>query len=113
MSKPLPNLFVCVSQYVKPPAEIEPHIAAHIEWLGLQDAAGRLVSSGRQVPPGGGVIILAGADKAEVRALLDTDPFAVNACASYWLFEYELNPEPIRGRLMDYFVGEAFQSGAP
>jgi len=113
MSVTVPNLYACISQYLRPPAEIEPHIAAHIEWLGVQDAAGRLVASGRQLPPSGGAIILAGPSREAVQVLLATDPFAVHGCASYWIFEFELNPEPIRGRLMNYFLGEAFGASAP
>ena len=104
MDNAVPNLFACISQYRRPPAEIEPHIAAHIDWLGKLDAAGRLVTSGRQVPPTGGVIVLAGDSREEVQRLLATDPFAVHGCASYWIFEFELNPEPIRGRLMNQFL---------
>jgi uncharacterized protein YciI len=108
MSISPPNLFACVSQYLKSPDEIAPHIQTHIEWLGALDAAGKLVTSGRQVPPAGGVIVLAGESREAVQALLATDPFALHGCASYWIFEFELNPEPIRGRLMDYFVSEAY-----
>ena len=105
MVQTVPNLFACISQYLRPAAEIEPHIAAHIDWLGEQDAAGRLVASGRQVPPTGGAIILAGKSREAIQALLATDPFAVHGCASYWIFEFELNPAPIRGRLMNHFLG--------
>lgn len=112
MTRSVPNLFACISQYLKAPAEIEPHIEAHIAWLAEQDAAGRLVSSGRQCPPVGGAIILAGPDKTAIRALLATDPFALAGCASYWIFEFELNPEPIRGRLMNHFLSDAFSQHA-
>ena len=108
----VPRLFACISQYLKPSEAIEPHIADHIAWLGEQDAAGRLVASGRQCPPSGGVIVLAGRDKTEIRALLAGDPFAISGCAAYWIFEFELNPEPIRGRLMTHFLGEDFRGGA-
>ena len=49
MTTNVPNLYACISQYLRPPAEIDPHVAAHITWLGEQDAAGRLVASGRQL----------------------------------------------------------------
>ncbi len=113
MTTNVPNLYACISQYLRPPAEIDPHVAAHITWLGEQDAAGRLVASGRQLPPSGGAIILAGESREAVQALLATDPFVVHGCASYWIFEFELNPDPIRGRLMDYFLSEAFGASAP
>jgi uncharacterized protein YciI len=103
-----PSLFTCVSQYLKSPDEIAPHIPAHIEWLGELDAAGKLVTSGRQVLPAGGVIVLAGDSREAVQTLLATDPFALHGCAAYGIFEFELNPEPVRGRLMDYFVSEAY-----
>lgn len=98
------NIFVCISQYTKPLAEVDPHLPAHIAWLKEQDRAGRTVVTGRQVPGTGGICIMAAHSRDEMLEILATDPFQVHGCASYWIFELEPNPVPDRGRLMDLFL---------
>jgi len=108
MPRPGDHLFVCVSQYLRPLEELDEYSAAHLEWLSELDRAGRIVATGAQEPPIGGVMVLAARDKAEVRAWLSTDPFQMNHCAAYHLHEFKLNPDPHQGRLMQHFFSQAF-----
>lgn len=112
MPKSSDHLFVCVSQYLRSPDVLAEYAAEHLEWLRQQDAAGRIVASGAQEPPIGGVMILAATDKAELRDLLATDPFQIRGCAAYHIHEFKLNPVPDRGRLMDYFFSARFDEGS-
>jgi uncharacterized protein YciI len=105
------HIFVCISQYKKPLAEVDLHLPAHIDWLKKQDSLGRTVVTGRQVPGTGGICIMAAQSRDEMLEIMATDPFQVHGCASYWIFELEPNPVPDRGRLMDYFFGAAFAAG--
>ncbi|WP_323916952.1 YciI family protein [Aeromonas caviae] len=47
-------MFVVTLTYVKPLAEIDALIPAHIAWLERQYAAGHFLASGRRVPRIGG-----------------------------------------------------------
>ncbi|MBZ7924779.1 YciI family protein [Ensifer adhaerens] len=113
MPSPGDNIFVCISQYMKPLSEVDAHLPAHMEWLQEQDRAGRTIATGRQVSGTGGVNLMAARDRNEMLEILGTDPFQVHGCSSYWIFEFELNPDPAKGRLMDYFFSDAFSAGAP
>ncbi|CAH2396160.1 YciI family protein [Mesorhizobium escarrei] len=106
------NIFVCISQYRKPIAEVDIHLPAHIEWLKEQDRNGRTIATGRQVPGTGGVNIMAAQDRQAMLDILATDPFTAHGCSSYWIFEFELNPDPHKGRLMDHFFREDFSISA-
>ena len=50
-------MFVVTLTYVKPLAETDALIPAHIAWLERQYAAGHFLASGRRVPRVGGVIL--------------------------------------------------------
>ena len=112
MSEKSNHVFVCISQYQRPLAEVDEHLAAHIGWLKEQDAAGRIIATGRQVSGTGGVNIMAARDREEMQRILATDPFSVHRCSSYWIFEFELNPQPDTGRLMSQFLGDGFAAGS-
>jgi len=90
--------------------EVNKYLDDHIEWLTLLDQAGRSVVTGRREPPVGGIMIISGDSIMEVRKLLSTDPFHKNGCAAYHVHELVLNPDPVKGRLMEYFTGSEFNS---
>lgn len=108
MPKSGDHLFVCVSQYLRSRNVLAEYLPEHLEWLRKQDAAGRIVASGAQEPPIGGVMIVAAKDMEALRELLATDPFQIRGCAAYHVHEFKLNSLPDRGRLMDYFFSERF-----
>ncbi|WP_137391013.1 YciI family protein [Rhodoligotrophos defluvii] len=104
----VPNIFICVSEYLRPLEEVDQHLPAHIEWIEEMERRGLMIAGGRRVPPVGGVHILAGSSKQEIRDLLATDPFEVNGMAAYWVFEFALPPGDGKSRLMQYYLSEAF-----
>ena len=68
-------MFVVTLTYVKPLAEIDALIPAHIAWLERQYAAGHFLASGRRVPRVGGVILAQGVSRDALEAMLAEDPF--------------------------------------
>jgi uncharacterized protein YciI len=80
-------MIVAILTYTVPLAEVDAHRAAHIDWLKEQYAAGTMLASGRQTPPQGGVLLLAG-PRADAEALLAQDPFAVHGVAHYQVVEF-------------------------
>jgi uncharacterized protein YciI len=73
---------VCVVTltYVKPLADVDALMAAHVVWLEQGFADGRLLLAGRQVPRTGGLVVCRGG-KADVTAFAATDPFVAAGVA--------------------------------
>lgn len=66
--------------------DVAPHRAAHVEWLKVALAGGRLVTAGRQ-PESGGVLIANGT-RDEVEAWAATDPFQTEGVATATYVEF-------------------------
>lgn len=107
MPRPDDNIFVCVSQYQMPRDQVVKHVPEHREWLKEQDAKGRVIATGRQASGLGGILVMAARDEQEMRGIVAEDPLQVHGCTAYWIFEFQLNPDPeSRGELMGYFFKE-------
>lgn len=69
--------------YVRPEEEVDALLAAHVDHLERQHAAGRFLAWGRLVPRTGGWVLARAADRAEVDALLEQDPFTSGGVATW------------------------------
>lgn len=81
-------MFVILLDYLAASEVIDRHLVAHRAHLAEQYAAGRLLVSGPQRPRSGGVIIARCADRAEVEAMMQRDPFIRQGVASYRIIEF-------------------------
>lgn len=108
-----PNIFICLSQYLKPLSEVDRHLEAHIAWIDSVERSGRMIAGGRQNPPVGGVHILSGRSKEEVRELLASDPFQREGVAAYWIFEFGLPPREGLGAVMTHYLDTIAPAEAP
>lgn len=87
------NLFIALSEFQVPFAELADTRPAHLEFL---DSLGDvLVAAGPQDPPVGGCLVLRAAHRAEADALLAREPFAAAGLVSYAVTEVKVT----RGRL--------------
>jgi uncharacterized protein YciI len=75
-------VFVVLLTYVRPLAEVDALMREHMAWLDEHYAAGRFLVSGRRIPRTGGVIVARGDDRAEMEALVATDPFVSGGVAT-------------------------------
>jgi uncharacterized protein YciI len=66
--------------------DVIPHRPAHVEWLKVALAAGRLVTAGRQ-PETGGVLIARG-ERPEVEAWWAGDPYSLAGVATAEFVEF-------------------------
>ena len=66
--------------YAVPLDDVDARMAGHVAWLERGYAEGLFLASGRKVPRTGGVILVRG-HKAEVEALIATDPFVAGGLA--------------------------------
>lgn len=89
-------LFVAISDYRRPLEEVDALREAHWRWLEERYAEGRILVSGRQRPPLGGVIVARGADLAALEAMLADDPFAQHGIARYRVTGFAPAPAPLR-----------------
>ena len=81
-------MFISILTYLRPLEQIDALIPDHLRFLDQHYASGLFVASGRLVPRTGGVILIAGQDRAQVTAILDQDPFSLAGVASYQLIEF-------------------------
>ncbi|MFL5843476.1 MAG: YciI family protein [Solirubrobacteraceae bacterium] len=79
-------MFVAISQYLVGLDEVDPHRDAHKAWLA--DQGERIVVSGRQTPPDGGVIVFEAEDRAAAEALIATDPYVAAGVARYAITQF-------------------------
>jgi uncharacterized protein YciI len=82
-------MFVAISEYLLDLDEVDHLRPDHKAWLAAGRDAGRILVSGRQSPPAGGVIVFDAADRAEADAFIATDPFVLGGAARYALTEFE------------------------
>ncbi len=83
-------LWLLLSRYVRPLAEVDALRAAHLEHLQRQREAGRFLAWGRLVPPTGGFVIARGMDRTAVDLVLAEDPYTVGGVAQWDVHELTL-----------------------
>jgi uncharacterized protein YciI len=81
-------MFVISITYTKPAGEIDALLTAHKQFLNEQYADGMFLMSGRKVPRSGGIIIADATDRAEVEAIIESDPFYIGGVATYDIIEF-------------------------
>jgi uncharacterized protein YciI len=68
---------------------IDDALEAHRQFLDKHFAAGIFIAAGPKVPRDGGVILATNIDRAQLDALLASDPFAVQGLARYTVTEFK------------------------
>jgi uncharacterized protein YciI len=81
-------MFVAISEYLLDADEVDRLRPDHKAWLAEASDAGRLLVSGRQNPPSGGVLVFHAEDREEADAFIATDPYVVGGAARYELTEF-------------------------
>ena len=81
-------MFLVLLSYRKPLAEVDRHVAAHMEFLARHYATGEFLLSGRKQPRSGGVILATAADRAQMEAIVHSDPFVREGVADYEIIEF-------------------------
>lgn len=82
-------MFMITSAYRAPQPEIAAALPAHRAWIDALYARGIFVLSGRLVPPSGGFMLAIGIGRAELEALLATDPFRTADLLDHTVTELE------------------------
>ena len=79
-------MFILTLTYIAPLEEVDRHVPAHMDWIKAGYASGIFLASGRKVPRTGGFILAKG-DRADIEALVATDPFMVAGITTYDITE--------------------------
>ena len=86
-------MFVIELVYKAPLAEIDASMAAHVRFLNKYYAAGTFLVSGRKIPRDGGIIIAAGASRAEIETIVREDPFVERGLADVRVIEFRASQQ--------------------
>jgi len=76
-------MFIIELTYIKPIAEVEHFLPAHIEYLDKYYKSGHFIMSGRKEPRTGGMIVAQAESLEELTQIYNTDPFFTNNIASF------------------------------
>ena len=82
-------MLIAISNYLKPLIEVDVYRDAHRHYLKALQASGKLIISGRQNPPVGGVIIAKMRSLDEFKQILREDPFFKAKVAEYNIIEFD------------------------
>ena len=80
-------MYIISLHYIRPLADIEAHLPAHIAYLERYYAAGVFLLSGRKEPRDG-IIILRAPDRASVERIISEDPFHQQQLAEYTITQF-------------------------
>lgn len=76
-------MYLMISKYLVPLAEVDQLRDDHLAFLDGLEAEGLMVTAGRQNPPAGGVVILNVDDEARAWEIMANDPYVVRGIAEY------------------------------
>lgn len=82
------HLFVIELSYKVDLNNIEPHLAAHRDFLDQFYADGKFLASGAKVPRDGGIILATASSKEAVQTIIEQDPFYTHQLADYKITEF-------------------------
>lgn len=97
-------MFVIELIYKVDLAEIDAHMATHVDFLKKYYAAGNFLVSGRKIPRDGGIILAVGKSRREIEAIVAEDPFHVHGLADFRIIEFRASQRAndIQKRLAKY-----------
>lgn len=87
--------FVISLHYVKPLADIDAAMKAHVAFLERHQATGTFIAWGRKVPRTGGIILAQGGDREAIEATMAEDPFVTNKLATLEITEFSPKPPAV------------------
>jgi uncharacterized protein YciI len=77
------HVYLMISTYRAPLDEVDAARDDHLHYIDGLERRGLVVSSGRQHPPTGGIILFSVDTEEEARALLADDPYVLRGLADY------------------------------
>jgi uncharacterized protein YciI len=81
-------MFVIELIYKADLARVDANMKAHVAFLRKHYADGHFLVSGRKIPRDGGIIVAVGESRAEIQAIVESDPFVARGLAEYRIVEF-------------------------
>jgi uncharacterized protein YciI len=81
-------MFVLELTYLVPNDRIDTLLPEHNEWLKKHYDAGLFLAAGRKQPRDGGVIIATAPTRAQIEAVVATDPLLIMGATAYRITEF-------------------------
>jgi len=81
-------MFVIELTYKADLADIDAHMTAHVAFLNKYYASGTFLVSGRKIPRDGGIILATGANREQLEAIVQEDPFYRHGLADFRIIEF-------------------------
>jgi len=81
-------MFIITLRYIAPLDKLDAHMADHMKFLRKYYKENRFLTSGRQVPRTGGIIVAVGESKEEIESIMREDPFYENKLADFTITEF-------------------------
>jgi uncharacterized protein YciI len=81
-------MFVIELTYKATLAEIDAHMAAHVQFLKKYYATGHFLVSGRKIPRDGGIIVAMAKSRQQIEALIREDPFCARGLAEFRIIQF-------------------------
>jgi uncharacterized protein YciI len=81
-------MFLVLLQYIKSLEEVERFLDEHVHFLNKYYDQKKFIFSGRRNPRTGGVILVNTSSKAEVKQIINEDPFYKHNIAQYEVIEF-------------------------
>jgi uncharacterized protein YciI len=81
-------MFMVTLTYLVDLSEVDAALPEHVAWLDQQYADGVFVASGRLVPRVGGMILVAGTSREDLKRRLALDPFGRLGLAEHAIVEF-------------------------
>ncbi|SFB02409.1 Uncharacterized conserved protein YciI, contains a putative active-site phosphohistidine [Cohnella sp. OV330] len=88
--------------------KVDAHRETHIAFLEALRAEGSVVANGRLADGSGGLVIYRGESEAQIRALVENDPFVVSGARSYEIREWLVKWGPAAASLAEP-AGETYR----
>lgn len=82
------HMYIANLIYEKPLTEVEKYLEEHIAFLNKFYEAGNFICSGRKNPRNGGVILFDAKDEAQMKQIIEQDPFYQHGIARYEMIEF-------------------------
>lgn len=89
-------MFVITLKYVAALEAMDAHMKEHMTFLRKHYKSNTFLTSGRQVPRTGGIILAVGPSKEEIESIMREDPFCQHGLAEFTVTEFlnsQMHPE--------------------
>lgn len=103
---PTVPMFVLISEYTAPLPDVEAALPEHANWVAAEYGRGRILVSGRRMPPIGGLLVVRAEDEEDALRWIATDPLVQRSLAHYSIVEFGATDFPKLSAAFERFISD-------